>query len=105
MRLHDIQVTLSSADIANRYQIHHQQLAQQAQAQETVNSEARAKARESQARQAAEEQASKEITEGDKRLKQWNKGGRQDENRKKDDQSASDQKLPGNKGGIIDIKA
>jgi hypothetical protein len=105
MRLHDIQVTLSSADIANRYQVQHQQLAQAAQAQEALIINARAELKKSQSQQTGQEQGAKAIEEKEERLKQWKKGGRGGEH-EKDAERPAGQKKQGQEPGaehIIDI--
>ena len=102
MRLHDVQVTLSSADIANRYQAQHQQVLAQAQAQEAVNENARAELRKSQTGQPEQEQNAREITEDEKRLKQWKKERRDSEEKHGGQETL--QPGPG-ENHIIDIKA
>jgi hypothetical protein len=107
MRLHDIQVTLSAADIANRYQAQHQQVAAQAQAQEAINENARAEIKKTQTGQAQQEQNAKEITEDEKRLKQWNKGSHEQGQEDAKDRSGGEDKPQAGAGKdhIIDIKA
>jgi hypothetical protein len=107
MRLHDIQVTLSAADIANRYQAQHQQVAAQAQAQEAVNENARAELKKSQTGQSEQEQNPKEITEDEKRLKKWNKGSHEQGQEEDRDKSGEKDKPPAGTGKehIIDIRA
>lgn len=105
MRLHDVQVTLSAADIANRYQVQHQQTAAAAQAQEAINLNAQAEIKKTQTQAQAGEPAAKEITEEEKRMKRWAKG-RQKENKENEETGGGsrEKNLPG-EGHIIDIKA
>ena len=107
MRLYDMQVTLSAADIANRYQAHHQQLAAAVQAQEAVNENSRAELKKSQTAQSEQEQNPGEITEDEKRLKQWTKGGHEHGQEKKQDTSGGkeDPQAAVRSDHIIDIKA
>jgi len=107
MRLYDMQVTLSSADVANRFQAHQQQLAAAVQAQEAVNENARAELKKSQTGRTAQEQNPKEITEDEKRLKQRKNGAHQQGQREKQDTpGGKNTSKPGpGDGHIIDIKA
>jgi hypothetical protein len=107
MRLHDVQVTLSAADIANRYQAQHQQVAAQAQAQEAVNENARAEIKKTQTGQSEQEQNAKELTDDEKRLKKWTKGShKQGQEDARDKSGGKDKPQAGaGKDHIIDIKA
>jgi hypothetical protein len=109
MRLHDVQVTLSAADAANRYQVHHQQLAQAVQAQEALILTARAEQKKTQTQAAEQEQKSKEASENESHGRKWNKGFREDSREKKQDQDKDSIRGKPDAGPgrehIIDIRA
>jgi hypothetical protein len=103
MRLHDVQVVLSAADAANRFQFQNQQQAQIAQAQEAGTINAQAEVKKTQTQEAVQEQGSKEINDTEGRLRERKKGnpeGRGGGKKKEDEPRAQ-----GSADHIIDIKA
>ena len=101
MRLHDIQVSLSSVDAANRYQVQNQQLAAAAQSQESINMMARDDIKKTQTQAMKAGQESQQIEEGRRGLKSWRKKDGMAKSKKEDDEER-----PAATGGhIIDIRA
>lgn len=106
MRLHDVQVNISSADTANRFQNNQQQLTAVTQAQESVNANARNEIKKTQTQQSEQEQNSKEISDEEKRLKRWTKGGGQGRDKKRDETGAEQKpRYLASSGNTIDILA
>lgn len=105
MRLHDIQVILSSSNVADRFQSLQQMHGQAAQAQEALNIKAKSELKPHQTQEVKEEQKSPSISDDNRRFRNQPRPGREGGRKPPEEQKNEIKPARHDTGANFDIKA